>query len=212
MTYDPRLMKLCDALSNNCIEWKHMEKNEPYLHYAKAERYLQPLLDAAPQSAEAPFEVGQPVTKPKGYRFNGVVKAIWWEDEASDWRLVVKNGDGLMHIFNPSQLAPAMAKPEEAQIRPLLDLNPWNVEVFQASPMQCHMHHEKLREAYITQAALLDTLAGALEVEQEWWRRELEMVVVDSDGWPDGYSVVCTAHIEDLEAALSRFKAYKEGV
>lgn len=55
----------------------------------------------------APFSVGQSVTKASGYRFVGIVKAIWWEVESQDWRLVVRNADGLMHIFNPTQMKAA---------------------------------------------------------------------------------------------------------
>jgi hypothetical protein len=55
---------------------------------------------------DAKFIVGQHVRKPKGYRFDATVLAVF-RNLSGEWRVVAENGDGLLHIFNESQLEAA---------------------------------------------------------------------------------------------------------
>jgi hypothetical protein len=52
---------------------------------------------------DAKFIVGQRVRKPNGYRFDSTVLAVF-RNLSGEWRVVAENGDGLLHIFNESQL------------------------------------------------------------------------------------------------------------
>lgn len=49
------------------------------------------------------FTVGQRVTKPKGYRFDSVIVAVF-RTTTGEVRVVAENGDRLLHIFNEDQL------------------------------------------------------------------------------------------------------------
>lgn len=49
------------------------------------------------------YLVGDKVYKPKGYKFVGEV-IMAGKNSQGEWRYVVENGDGLLHIFNGSQL------------------------------------------------------------------------------------------------------------
>lgn len=52
------------------------------------------------------FWVGQRVTKPKGYRFDSTIVAVF-TNLSGEVRVVAENSDGLLHIFNESQLEAA---------------------------------------------------------------------------------------------------------
>lgn len=52
------------------------------------------------------FSVGQRVRKPKGYRFDSTIVAVF-ETKAGEVRVVAEHDDGLLHIFNESQLEAA---------------------------------------------------------------------------------------------------------
>ena len=55
----------------------------------------------------APLNVGDRVDKVQGYRFPGTVRAVFTKGDGT-WRCVVEMDDyGLLHIFSPTQLAPA---------------------------------------------------------------------------------------------------------
>lgn len=49
------------------------------------------------------FSINDPVYKVTGYRFEGWIVATF-DTLAGHARVVVDNGDGLLHIFNPDQL------------------------------------------------------------------------------------------------------------
>lgn len=54
---------------------------------------------------EKPFKVGDLVRKTGGdYSFLGVVVAIFTKRNRETVRVVVENGAGILHIFNPKQL------------------------------------------------------------------------------------------------------------
>jgi hypothetical protein len=54
------------------------------------------------------FEVGDKVSKPKGYAFDGTVVSVF-KTLQGHTRIVAElttaNGEGMLHIFSPSQLA-----------------------------------------------------------------------------------------------------------
>ena len=50
------------------------------------------------------FRVGDIVCKPKGYRFDSIIVAVF-KTLADETRVVAENADGLLHIFNEEQLA-----------------------------------------------------------------------------------------------------------
>lgn len=52
---------------------------------------------------ELAFLIGDQVRKIKGYKFTGTVVAAFHKMDGED-RYVVENSDGLLHIFNDSQL------------------------------------------------------------------------------------------------------------
>ena len=43
------------------------------------------------------------VYKPKGYKFDSVIRSVF-KTKAGKIRVVAENGEGLLHIFNESQL------------------------------------------------------------------------------------------------------------
>lgn len=49
------------------------------------------------------FKIGDKAHKPKGYRFNSIVVAVF-KTVAGETRIVAENGDGLLHIFNEGNL------------------------------------------------------------------------------------------------------------
>ena len=50
------------------------------------------------------FRVGDRVYKPRGYRFPGIIVAIF-QTTAGEWRIVAElEGNGMLHIFAESQL------------------------------------------------------------------------------------------------------------
>lgn len=67
------------------------------------------------------LQVGQVVTKPSGYRFDGVV-VMAGETLAGKRRVVVDNGDGLLHIFAETQM---QAADDPAEVVDRLDLHCW---------------------------------------------------------------------------------------
>lgn len=52
---------------------------------------------------EPKFRVGAKVRKLKGYRFAGEVRAVFTKT-TGETRIVVENGDGMLHIFNEGQM------------------------------------------------------------------------------------------------------------
>ena len=58
------------------------------------------------RAAEWPVAVGQYVKKEEGdYTFHGVIVCVFLKRSGAV-RVVVENHDGVLHIFNPSQLTP----------------------------------------------------------------------------------------------------------
>ncbi len=57
------------------------------------------------------LRVGDPVSKPIGYRFDGIVLAVF-PNLSGAMRYVVENEDGIIHIFNRNQLATRTLKKE----------------------------------------------------------------------------------------------------
>lgn len=49
------------------------------------------------------FKVGDKVKKIQGYKFDGIVVSVF-HTLAGKLRLVVDNGDGMLHIFNEDQM------------------------------------------------------------------------------------------------------------
>lgn len=49
------------------------------------------------------FQIGDKVHKPKGYRFNATIVAVF-KNLAGNTRVVAENEDGILHIFNEEQL------------------------------------------------------------------------------------------------------------
>lgn len=53
------------------------------------------------------FEIGDRISKPKGYSFDGEVRAVF-TNRAGETRIVAEligdNGGGMLHIFSPAQL------------------------------------------------------------------------------------------------------------
>lgn len=49
------------------------------------------------------FKIGDKVFKPKGYKFDSVIVAVF-KNIKGEIRIVAENADGLMHIFNESNL------------------------------------------------------------------------------------------------------------
>lgn len=62
----------------------------------------------------AMFRVGDLVSKPKGYSFDGNVRSVF-QTLAGEVRIVAElttsNGLGMLHIFSPSQLEPRKDQP-----------------------------------------------------------------------------------------------------
>jgi hypothetical protein len=58
------------------------------------------------EADQSKFQPGQRVRKPKGYRFDATILAVF-KNLSGEWRVVAENGDGLLHIFNESQLEDA---------------------------------------------------------------------------------------------------------
>lgn len=50
------------------------------------------------------LEVGDLISKPKGYSFDGEVRAVF-TTRAGEVRVVAENGEGILHIFAERQLA-----------------------------------------------------------------------------------------------------------
>jgi hypothetical protein len=50
------------------------------------------------------FKIGDKVRKPKGYAFDGIIVSIF-ENTSGEIRIVAElEGNGMLHIFSPSQL------------------------------------------------------------------------------------------------------------
>lgn len=49
------------------------------------------------------FKIGDKAHKPKGYKFNCIIVAVYYNLK-NEIRLVGENTDGLQHIFNENQL------------------------------------------------------------------------------------------------------------
>lgn len=49
------------------------------------------------------FKIGDKVVKPKGYKFNSTIVAVF-KTTKNEVRVVAENKDGLLHIFNESNL------------------------------------------------------------------------------------------------------------
>lgn len=50
------------------------------------------------------FNIGDKVSKPKGYPFDGIVVAVF-QNTKGELRIVAElEGNGMLHIFTPSQL------------------------------------------------------------------------------------------------------------
>lgn len=63
------------------------------------------------------FEIGQSVTKPKGYPFPGEVRSVFTTRAAAIRYVVEATGEGyagMLHIFDGSQLAAATVAPKAA--------------------------------------------------------------------------------------------------
>lgn len=56
-----------------------------------------------PEVRKPKFEVGDKATKPKGYKFDSEIVAVF-RTTTGEIRIVAENGDGLLHIFNESNL------------------------------------------------------------------------------------------------------------
>jgi len=48
---------------------------------------------------------GDKVKKIKGYKFNSIILAVF-KNSKGETRVVAENKDGILHIFDPSQLTP----------------------------------------------------------------------------------------------------------
>jgi hypothetical protein len=59
---------------------------------------------------ESKFKIGDHATKPKGYRFDSEIRAVFTM-KAGAVRLVAENSDGILHIFNEGQLARPLPAP-----------------------------------------------------------------------------------------------------
>jgi hypothetical protein len=49
------------------------------------------------------FKVGDKVFKPKGYKFDSTIVSVF-KTTKDEIRVVAENGEGLLHIFNESNL------------------------------------------------------------------------------------------------------------
>jgi len=50
------------------------------------------------------MKIGDKIRKPKGYAFNGTIRSVF-ENSKGETRIVAElDGNGMLHIFSPSQL------------------------------------------------------------------------------------------------------------
>lgn len=49
------------------------------------------------------FKVGDKAIKPKGYKFNSIIVSVF-KNTKGETRIVAENRDGMLHIFNETQL------------------------------------------------------------------------------------------------------------
>ena len=49
------------------------------------------------------FKIGDKAHKTKGYKFDSVIVSVF-KNTKGETRIVAENGDGMLHIFNESQL------------------------------------------------------------------------------------------------------------
>lgn len=74
------------------------------------------VMDSVPAVwASEKFSYGQPVRKKFGYKFNGFVVSAFLT-LTGQVRLVVDNGEGMLHIFNEDQMAERSLDPETISI------------------------------------------------------------------------------------------------
>lgn len=94
------------ALQGSLVGWYELDgpeegSTEMDLFYSRIWDRL-PALDHAPSPK---FKVGDPIEKPKGYKFDGEIRSVF-TNKAGDVRVVAENGEGMLHIFNEGQLEP----------------------------------------------------------------------------------------------------------